>query len=183
MPKAEDFVCSPLLKSSPLGAVNAYAPDCTFIYNMIQCTCPECGGKNKMEVYWPYPSSLMNYAEQGIRPIPEECFKNGWNGGKPLIPAEPNVAFKNGYLVREPGGCETVACWTTCSNHARLMGNRSRVARLRIEGETAKGLGVADGVTNLDNQFKKQNIMPFTEEEIISGGQRIPKQPLNIQLP
>jgi hypothetical protein len=184
MPKCEDFLGNPLLKSAPLGAVNAYAPDCTFIYNVPPCPCPECGGKNQMAIYWPYPASLMEMAEQGIKPIPEDCFKRDWNGGKPLIPAEPNVAFKNGYLVREPGGCETVACWTLCSNQRRLMTNMSNIARARLEGEVVKGEGVkTDGSNALDKAFIKQNVGAYEEEMIVINGIPTPKKPFDLKLP
>lgn len=128
-----------------------------------------------MVALWAYPHRIPYLKSQGYQPIPDYCFHNDYNGGRPIIPSDPTAKLRDGLMVREPGACEVVALWTTCSNDRRCKENEAHAAQERILGRSVRNQGVIDGaVTSADQIWQKNNITPYEEDVVTSGFAQAP---------
>jgi len=187
---ASDFICNESVRNAAIGGYNPNRNDVTVVLNIPVCVCDDCGGRNKMVCSWPYKADLADRILQGIKPVPAECFENNFNGGYPVTPTRTNFRVVGGLGIADPGGCETVLCWTTCSNSLRLRQNEARIAGLQLKGIPDRGPSVIPSDEKSHQAYMKQKgfepIDEFEQETIKNeGGPRKirNKNPMELSLP
>lgn len=184
MPSASQFVVDDRYLTNPLGirGGNALFQN-TGILNIPDCVCIECGGRNKMSVKWVLVGEVQNHFDNGYRVIPEECWKNDFNGNKPMVATSPSRRFKDGACVRESGMAESIAMWTVCSNKARIDRLKAEAFQAQMDGRPSANRGAVnqDNSTVEDsNALRNRGITPEDDVHMSDGGKR---RPLQISVP
>ncbi len=184
LPKAEEFFVNDNCINVPLGSRSNRVAN-TSVANVPNCVCTVCGGRNKMYVTWVRQQNVSRFYEQGYRTVPEYCFDNAFNNGRPMVPSSPSRRIKDGCMVKESGFAEQVLMWTLCSNRERLNRLDDENARNQLEGrQSRRGIAGQDEQSIADsNALTDRGIFPEDDIHISQPVVRREKRPLQVSVP
>jgi len=167
--KATDFVCSPAMKSAPLGGMNEWSADSTTVMNL-----PMGPDGHRMVALWVDPYRIPMYRSYGVVPIGREDWKSlKLEGASPTI----DLGSEDGLVYRDSRS--VCAAWTTKTRKDEMDRAEQEAANRCMGARTG---GFQKGLRDMDAYGLRNGVKHFTEDNY-GGESEIPYDDDMIAMP